>query len=89
LLAEAYVETAFIAPGSPWENADVESCNGKLRDELLTRELFTSLAEAKLLVSEYCDEYNHGRPHSALRYQTPGESAVIQLAPGSATLRRR
>jgi transposase InsO family protein len=51
-LAEAHVENAYIAPGSPWENAYVESINGKLRDELLNRELFDSLAEAKLLASE-------------------------------------
>jgi transposase InsO family protein len=88
-LAEAHIETAYIAPGSPWENAYVESFNGKLRDEMLNRELFTSLAEAKLLASEYRDEYNHRRPHSALGYQTPAEFAAAQLASGSATLRPR
>ena len=88
-LAEEYVETTYIVPGSPWENADVESCNGKLRDELLNCELFTSLVEAKLLDSEYRDEYNHSRPHLALVYQTPPESAAVQQASGSATLHRR
>lgn len=88
-LAEAHVETAYIAPGSPWENAYVESFNGKLRDELLNRELFASLAEAKLLASQYRDEYNRRRPHSALGYMTPAEFAAVQLASGSATLRRR
>ena len=88
-LAVAGVETAYIAPGSPWENAYIESFNGKLRDEMLNRELFTSLAEAKLLTSEYRDEYNHRRPHSALGYQTPAEFAAVQLASGSATLRPR
>jgi len=81
-LAEAGVETAYIAPGSPWENAYVESFNGKLRDELLNRELFTSLAEAKLLATEYRTQYNHRRPHSALGYQTPAEFAAVQLASG-------
>jgi putative transposase len=88
-LTEAGIETAYIAPGSPWENAYVESFNGKLRDELLNRELFTSLAEAKLLASEYRAQYNHRRPHSALGYQTPAEFAAVQLASGSATLRLR
>jgi transposase InsO family protein len=88
-LTEAGIETAYIAPGSPWENAYVESFNGKLRDELLNRELFTSLAEAKLLASEYRAHYNHRRPHSALGYQTPAEFAAVQLASGSATLRLR
>ena len=78
-LAEAHIETAYIAPGSPWENAYVESFNGKLRDEMLNRELFTSLAEAKLLASEYRDEYNHRRPHSALGYQTPPSSPPHSL----------
>jgi putative transposase len=86
---EAHIETAYIAPGSPWENAYVESFNGKLRDEMLNPELFTSLAEAKLLASEYHDEYNHRRPHSALGYQTPAEFAAVQLASGSAPLRPR
>jgi len=88
-LAEAGVETAYIAPGSPWENAYVESFNGKMRDELLDRELFTSLIEAKLLASAYRDEYNLRRPHSALGYKTPAEFAALQSASGSATLHLR
>jgi len=88
-LAEVGIETAYIAPGSPWENAYVESFNGRLRDELLNRELFTSLAEAKLLAREYREQYNHRRPHSALGYRTPAEFAAVQPASGSATLRLR
>ncbi len=88
-LAEQRIETAYVAPGSPWENGYIESFNGKLRDELLHRELFTSLAEAKMLASEYRDEYNHRRPHSSLGYKTPAEFAAVQLASGSATLHLR
>jgi transposase InsO family protein len=88
-LAEKGIETAYIAPGSPWENAYIESFNGKLRDELLDRELFTSLTEAKMLASDYRDEYNRRRPHSALGYKTPAEFAAAQLASGSATLHLR
>jgi transposase InsO family protein len=88
-LKKAGIETAYIAPGSPWENAYVESFNGKLRDELLNRELFTCLSEAKLLAREYREQYNHHRPHSALGYQTPAEFAADQFASGSASLRLR
>jgi transposase InsO family protein len=76
-LKETKIETAYIAPGSPWENAYVESFNGKLRDEFLNRELFLNLAEAKLLTAQYRTEYNLHRPHSALGYKTPAEFATI------------
>jgi putative transposase len=46
------VKTLFIEPGSPWENGYVESFNGKLRDELLDREIFTTLAEARVLIEQ-------------------------------------
>ncbi len=46
-------KTAFIAPGSPWENGYVESLNGKLRDELLNREVFNTLLEAKVLIERW------------------------------------
>lgn len=75
-LAQSGVKTLFIEPGSPWENAYVESFNGKLEDELLGRELFTSLLEAKVLTEEYRVGYNHERPHSSLGYRTPAEFAV-------------
>jgi len=88
-LAEAGDETACIAPGSPWENAYVESFNGKVRDQLQGREIFTSLTEAKMLARNYREHYNHRRPHSALGYLTPAEFAAAKLASGSATLRLR
>jgi transposase InsO family protein len=78
----------YIEPGSPWENAYSETFNSRFRDELLNRELFTSLAEAKVLMEDYRLEYNHRRPHSALGYRTPAEFAAMCLRPGSATLRR-
>ena len=52
------VKTLFIEPGSPWENGYIESFNGKLRDELLNREVFYTLAEAKILTEEWGKEYN-------------------------------
>jgi len=49
-LAEMGVKTLYIEPGSPWENGYIESFNSKLRDELLNREIFTTLTEAKVLI---------------------------------------
>jgi|TARA_B100001971_G_scaffold86055_1_gene79511 transposase InsO family protein len=71
------VKTLFIEPGSPWENGYIESFNGKLRDELLNREIFTTLTEAKILIEQWRWEYNHVRPHSALRYRPPAPEAIM------------
>ena len=70
------VQTLFIEPGSPWENGYVESFNGKLRDELLDREIFYNLWEAKVLVGNWRKEYNHVRPHSSLGYRPPAPEAI-------------
>ena len=76
-LTELGVKTLFIEPGSPWENGYIESFNGKLRDELLNREIFTTLIEAKILIEQWRQEYNHVRPHSALRYRPPAPEAIL------------
>ena len=76
-LTELGVKTLFIEPGSPWENGYIESFNGKLRDELLNREIFTTLIEAKILIEQWRWEYNHVRPHSALRYRPPAPEAIL------------
>ena len=70
------VGTLFIEPGSPWENGYVESFNGKLRDELLNREIFTTLQEAKMLTELWRREYNQVRPHSSLGYKPPAPETV-------------
>ena len=57
---------------SPWENGYVESFNGKLRDELLDRELFLSLPEARVVLDQWRVDYNHRRPHGGLKWMTPG-----------------
>ncbi len=75
-LDQAGVRTLFIAKGSPWENGYVESFNGKLRDELLNRELFLSLAEARWVIDRWRLDYNHHRPQSAFDYQTPAAFAA-------------
>jgi len=74
-LPRSGVQTLYIAPGAPWENAYSESFNSRLRDELLNRELFTSVLEAKVMTEDYRQEYNQRRPHSALGYQTPAAFA--------------
>ena len=70
------VRTLYIELGSPWENAYSETFNSRFGDELLKREVFTSLLEAKVLVEGYRNHYNCERPHSALGYRTPVEFAV-------------
>ena len=70
------VQTLFITPGSPWENGYVESFNGKLRDELLDREVFDTLWEVQVLTEQWRHEYNHVRPHSALNYRPPAPEAA-------------
>ena len=73
------VKTLFIEPGSPWENGYIESFNGKLRDELLNREIFTTLTEAKILIEQWRKEYNQVRPHSSLGYRPPAPEAVMPI----------
>jgi len=78
------VKTLFITPGSPWENGYIESFNGKLRDELLNREIFDTLFEAKVLAEWYRCEYNTIRPHSSLDYRPPAPEAFLRLQQASA-----
>ena len=86
-LAASEVGTLYIEPGAPWENGYNESFNGKFRDELLNRELFTSLKEAKVVTEDYRLEYNHRRPHSSLKYMTPAAFAASCGRAGGAPLR--
>ena len=74
-------QTAFIEPGSPWENGYVESFNGKLRDELLNAEVFHTLAEAKVLIEQWRRHYNTLRPHSALGYRPPAPEVLLSMLP--------
>src|SRR3954471_1007157 len=78
--------TLYIEPGSPWENAYSETFNSRLRDELLDREVFETLKEAKVLLEDHRLDYNHRRPHSALGYVTPAEFAAACCRPDSAPL---
>ena len=78
-LSRLGVKILYIEPGSPWENGYIESFNGKLRDELLDREIFTTLEEAKVLIEQWRRDYNQVRPHSTLRYQPPAPEAVLTV----------
>lgn len=86
-LRTSRVDTLYVEKGSPWENGYVESFHSRLRDELLNRELFLSLAEAKYIIRLWQEEYNCIRPHSSLGYLTPAAFAGRCAPPGSATLR--
>ncbi|MBK8094459.1 MAG: transposase, partial [Verrucomicrobiaceae bacterium] len=70
------IKMSYIKPGSPWENAYIESFHDKLRDECLNREVFGSLAEARVVIEQWRREYNEYRPHSSLDYGTPAQTAA-------------
>lgn len=71
------VKTAYITPGSPWENGYNERFNGILRDELLNGEIFYTLQEAQILIEQWRKEYNTVRPHTSLGYRPPAPEAKI------------
>ena len=85
-LKKSGVHTLYIAPGSPWENAYIESFNSRFRDELLNAEVFGNLREAKVLVEDYRQRYNHHRPHGSLDYATPAAFAAACLASAPASV---
>jgi putative transposase len=63
----------YIEPGKPYQNGNMESFNGKLRDECLNENWFVDLNQAKMLIEKWREEYNNSRPHSALKGRTPSE----------------
>ncbi|MCG7575229.1 IS3 family transposase [Phaeobacter sp. CNT1-3] len=71
--------TAYIEPGSPWENGYCEIFNGRMRDELLNGEVFYSLREAQIMIEEWRKHYNTKRPHSALGYRPPAPETIIPI----------
>lgn len=75
------VKTAYIEPGSPWENGFNERFNGSLRDECLNLEYFHTLQEARVIIGQWVHEYNHIRPHSALNYRPPCPQVRVNESP--------
>ena len=80
------MKTLYIEPGSPWENGYNESFNGTLGEEVLKREIFYSLEEAKVLTGQWRREYNTIRPHSSLRYRPTAIESCTGLAIENCTL---
>ena len=70
-IAEQGIECALIDPGKPWQNGTTESFNGKFRDECLAMEWFRNRIEARVVIEDWLQHYNHVRPHSSLNYETP------------------
>lgn len=78
-VAAVGAKTAFIEPGSPWENGYCESFNARFRDELLNGEIFYSLREAQILIEQWRRHYNTVRPHSALGYRPPAPESIVPM----------
>lgn len=72
-LAAHGAQTIYIEPGSPWQNAYIESFNDKLRNECLNQEVFANGQEARVVIETWRCDYNEQRPHSSLGYLTPDE----------------
>jgi len=76
-IAAVGAKTAYIAPGSPWENGYIESFNARLRDELLDGEIFYSLREAQIIIEGWRQHYNTVRPHASLGYKPPAPEVFV------------
>ena len=89
-IAAAGARTAFIEPGSPWENGYIESFNARRRDELLNGEIFYTLKEPQVLIESWRRHYNAVRPHGSLGYRPSAPETIVMPSwpPGSAPLRR-
>ena len=74
-------KTAYIEPGSPWENGFCESFNARLRDEFLNGEIFYTIKEAKILIEQWRVHYNTLRPHSSLNCKPPAPESLLQVDP--------
>ena len=78
-IAAVCAKTAYIEPGSPWENGYCESFNARFRDELLDREIFYNMPEAQILIEQWRRHYNTKRPHSALDYRRPAPETIVPM----------
>ncbi|MCH2466286.1 MAG: IS3 family transposase [Gemmatimonadetes bacterium] len=78
-IAAVGAKTAYIVPGSPWENGYCESFNARFRDELLNGEIFYTLKEAQIIIEEWRKHYNTKRPHSALGYRPPAPETIVPM----------
>jgi len=76
--------TSYIDPGAPWQNPFVESFHSRVRDELLNLELFSCLAEARVVIEDWREDFNQHRPHSALGRKAPAVFAAAWTPPAPA-----
>lgn len=76
-IADVGAKTAYIAPGSPWENGYIESFNARFRDELLNGEIFYTLEEAQVIIESWRRHYNTVRPHASLDYRAPAPEVFV------------
>ena len=82
-LADNAIKTIYIDPGSPWQNGFVESFHGRFRDECLNQEQLWTLTEARVVVADFRQHYNHSRPHGKLGYVSPVHFAAQTYPPAS------
>jgi transposase InsO family protein len=78
-IAAVGAKTAYITPGSLWENGYVESFNARLRDELLDGEIFYTLREAKIIIESWRRHFNAIRPHESLGYKPPAPEVFVPM----------
>jgi putative transposase len=76
-IADVGAKTAYITPGSPWENGFIESFNARFRDELLNGEIFYTLEEAQVIIESWRRHYNAVRPHASLGYRAPAPEVFV------------
>ena len=88
-IAAVGARTAYITPGSPWENGFIESFNARLRDELLDGEIFYSLKEARIVIESWRHHYNTERPHESLGYKPPAPEVFVPTLVARAALQTR
>lgn len=79
-LSNLGILTAYIEPGSPWENGYCESFNSKMRDEFLNIEIFDTMYEVEVLTRRWVNTYNTVRPHSSLGYRPPAPQTILKTA---------
>ena len=78
-IAAVGAKSAYIEPGSPWENGYIESFNARLRDELLNGEIFYTLREAQIIIESWRRHYNAVRPHASLGYKPPAPEVFVPV----------
>jgi len=88
-IAAVGAKTAYVTPGSPWENGFIESFNARLRDELLDGEIFYSLKEARIVIESWRRHYNTLRPHGSLGYKPPAPEVIAPARAARAAAQSR